>query len=85
MQEHGVNYNEIFSPGVKMTTLRLLLSVVATEDIELEQLDVKMTFLHGDLEEDIHMSQLAGFTTTGDEGHIAHKLKKSLYGLKQAT
>ena len=53
--------------------------------LELEQLDVKMTFLHGDLEEDIHMSQLAGFTTTGDEGHIAHKLKKSLYGLKQAT
>ena len=57
MQEHGVNYNEIFSPGVKMTTLRLLLSVVATEDIELEQLDVNMAFLHRDLDKrHLHVS-----------------------------
>ena len=58
-QEHGVNYDEIFSPVVKMTTLRLLLGVVVTEDVELEQLDVKTTFLHGDSDEDIYMSQPA--------------------------
>ena len=79
-QEHGVDYDEIFSPVVKMTTLRLLLGVVATEDLELEQLDVKMTFLHEDLEEDIHMSQPAGFLATGEESHLICRLKKSLYG-----
>ena len=56
---------------------------MATEDLELEQLDVKTTFLHGDLEEDIYMSQPTGFTVTREEGHLVCKLKKSLYGLKQ--
>ena len=83
-QEHRVDYNEIFSPIVKMTTLRLLLGVVATEDLMLEQLDVKTTFLHGDLEENIYMSQLEGLKTTGEEFHHVCRLKKSLYGLKQA-
>ena len=68
-QEHGVNYDEIFSL-VKMTTLRLLVGVVATEDLELEQLDVKTTFLHGDLEEDIYMSQPAGFSATWEKSHL---------------
>ena len=82
-QEHGVDYDKIFSPVVKMTTLRLLLGVVMTEDLVLDQLDIKTTFLHGDLE-DIYMSQSAGFTATGEESHLVCQLKKSLYGLKQA-
>ena len=69
-QEHGVDYDEIFSLVVKMTTLWLLLGVIATQDLELEQLDVKTAFLHGDLEEDIYMSQLAGFSVTGEESHL---------------
>ena len=64
-QEQGVNYDEIFSLVVKMMTLRFLLGIVATEDLELEQLDVKTTFLHGDLNEDIYMSQPVGFTMMG--------------------
>ena len=67
-QEHEVDFDDIFLLVVKMTTLRLLLGVVATEDLELKQLDVKTTFLHKDLEEDIYMSQPAGFTTAGEEG-----------------
>ena len=58
-----------------MTTLKLLLRVVATDDLELEQLDVITTFLHGDLEEDMY---------TGEESHLVCRLKKSLYNLKQA-
>ena len=53
-------------PVVKMTTLWLLLGVVATEDLELEKLDVKTTFLRSDLEEEIYMSQPIGFMVTGE-------------------
>ena len=67
-----------------MTTLQLLLGVVETEDLELEHLDVKTAFLHGDLEEDIYVSQPAGFTVMGEEGHLVCQLKKSLYSLNQA-
>ena len=66
-----------------MSTLRLLIGIVETEDLDLEQLDVKTTFLHGELE-DIYMSQLAGFLVTGEKSHLVCRLKKSLYGLKQA-
>ncbi|GJV06414.1 retrovirus-related pol polyprotein from transposon TNT 1-94 [Tanacetum coccineum] len=48
-QKQGVDYNEIFSLVVKMTTIRLVLSIVATENLHLEQLDVKTSFLYGDL------------------------------------
>ena len=84
-QEHGVDYDEIFSPVVKMTTLWLLLKVVAIEDVELEQTDIKTTFLHGDLDEDIYMFQSVGFTTTREESHLVYRLRKNLYDLKHAS
>ncbi|KAG6733210.1 hypothetical protein I3842_01G215700 [Carya illinoinensis] len=61
----------------------MVLAMVATEDLFLEQLDVKTTFLRGDLEEDIYMHQAEGFVVQGKEGSVC-RLKKSLYGLKQA-
>ena len=66
-----------------MTTLRLLLGV-ATEDLELEKLDVKTTFLREDLEEEIYMSPV-GFSATGEKSHLVCQLKKILHGLKQAS
>ena len=54
-QKKGIDFDEIFSPIVKMTSIRTILSLVAAEDLNLEQLDVKTTFLHGDLEEEIYM------------------------------
>ncbi|GKC16355.1 retrovirus-related pol polyprotein from transposon TNT 1-94 [Tanacetum coccineum] len=65
--------------------LRLVLSIVATENLHLEQLDVKTSFLYGDLDEDIYMTQLGGFQSAGKEENLVCKLKKSLYGLKQAS
>ncbi|MCO5577948.1 hypothetical protein L7F22_031785 [Adiantum nelumboides] len=56
-QKKGVDFDEIFSPVVKMTTLRLVLGLVAIEGLELNQMDVKTAFLHGDLEEDVYMVQ----------------------------
>ena len=57
--------------------------MVAIENLHLEQLDVKTVFLHGDLEEDIYLIQLEGFSVQGQENLVC-KLRKCLYGLKQA-
>lgn len=82
-QKKGIYFNEIFSSVVKMTYLRTILSLVAMEDLHLEQLDVKKTFLHGDLEEEIYMDQPQGYEVKGKEEFVC-RLKKILYGLKQA-
>ena len=82
-QKKGIDYSEIFSPVVKLTTIRVVLGIVAAENLHLEQLDVKTVFLHGELEEEIYMQQPEGFEIQGKEKQVC-KLKKSLYGLKQA-
>eukprot|EP00253_Pinus_taeda_P023170 PITA_23170 len=82
-QKKGIDFDEIFSPVVKMTSIRTILSLVGVEDLHLEQLDVKTTFLHGDLEEEIYMQQPQGYEVKGKEKLVC-RLKKSLYGLKQA-
>ena len=79
--KQGIDFDEIFSLVVKMSSIRVVLRLVASLDLELEQLDVKITFLHGDVKEEIHMDQLEGFKVKRKE-HMVCKLKKSLYGLK---
>ena len=54
-QKKGIDFDEIFFPVVKMTSIRIILSLVMVEYLHLEKLDVKTSFLHGDLEEDIYM------------------------------
>ncbi|GJX74919.1 retrovirus-related pol polyprotein from transposon TNT 1-94 [Tanacetum coccineum] len=83
-QKQRADYNEIFSPVMKMTKIMLVLSIVASEDLYLEKLDVKITFLHGNLDEDIYMAQPEDFQSAGKEENLMCMLKKSLYGLKQA-
>ena len=83
-QKEGIDYNEVFSPVVKHSSIRILLALVAQFDLELVQLDVKTAFLHGDLEEEIYMTQPEGFKVAGKENWVC-KLKKSLYGLKQSS
>jgi hypothetical protein len=56
-QKKGIDFDKIFSPVVKMNLIRIILCLVAVEDLHLEQLDVKASFLHGDLEEEIYMQQ----------------------------
>ena len=57
------------------------MSLVATFDLEIEKMDVKTSFLHGDLEEEIYMKRLEGFIVKGKE-ELVCRLKKYLYGLK---
>ncbi|KAG8486717.1 hypothetical protein CXB51_020156 [Gossypium anomalum] len=82
-QVPGVDFTDVFSPVVKHSSIRALLGIVAMHDLELEQLDVKTAFLHGELEEDIYMQQPEGFTVSEKEDYVC-LLKKSLYGLKQS-
>jgi ATP-binding cassette subfamily B (MDR/TAP) protein 1 len=55
VQKKSIDFDEIFSPIVKMISIRTILSLVVVEYLHLEQLDVKIAFLHGDLEEEIYM------------------------------
>jgi len=56
-QISGVDYNDVFSPVVKNSSIRTFFSIVVMHDLELEQLDVKTAFLHEELEEEIYMDQ----------------------------
>ena len=76
----GIYFGDIFSPVAKVTSIRLLLSVAATFDFEVEQMDVKRAFLHEDLEEEICMKQPEGFAVKG-KTELVCKLKKSMCGL----
>jgi hypothetical protein len=55
-----MDFNEVFSPVVRHSSVRVLLAIVALYDLDLEQLDVKTAFLHGELEETIYMHQPEG-------------------------
>ena len=82
-QKKGIDYLEIFSPVVKMSIIKLVLGMVVAENLHLEQLNVKMAFVYGDLEEDIYMIRPEGFIVQGQENLVC-KLRNNLYGLKQA-
>ena len=79
----NLGHVEYFLLFVKMTSIRTILSLVVVEYLHLEQLDVKIAFLHGNLEEEIYMQQPQGYEVKGKDNLVC-MLKKSLYGLKQA-
>ena len=83
-QKENINYKETFSPVSKKDSPRIIIALVAHYDLELHQMDVKTAFLNGSLEEKVYMDQPEGFSIEGKE-HLAYKLKKSIYGLKQAS
>ncbi|KAH9663756.1 retrovirus-related pol polyprotein from transposon RE1 [Citrus sinensis] len=80
-QTAGVDYSEIFSPVVKSSTVRVILSLAVMQGWNVRQIDVNNAFLNGDLIEDVFMQQPEGFVSEG--GYVC-KLNKALYGLKQA-
>ncbi|PKU71144.1 Retrovirus-related Pol polyprotein from transposon TNT 1-94 [Dendrobium catenatum] len=82
-QEHGLDYEETFSPVAKLPTIRVLFTVALYNGWQVQQLDVTNAFLHGSLEETVFMRQPKGFEDTMSPDHVCC-LKKAIYGLKQA-
>ena len=82
-QREGIDYNETFSPVSCKDSFRIIMALVAHYDLELYQMDIKTTFLNGDLEENVYIAQPKGFVVKGKE-RMGCRLKKLIYGLKQA-
>ena len=91
-QQHGVDYEETYSPVMKYKTLRILLTLVARYNWQLEVMDVQTAYLHADLQETVYMQQPEGCerhdTQHANGGDVTRPLvcllKKALYGLKQS-
>ena len=82
-KEHGLDYNETFSPVVKLITIHIVLSVDGSQRWHFRQLNVSNAFLHGNLNETVYMLQPQGFKSKEFPNYVC-QLRKSLYGLKQA-
>ena len=81
-QKYGFDYTETYSPVARHDSIRLVLAIVAQEDLEMRHFDVRTAFLYGSLSEEIYMEQPPGYVKDRDK---VCRLRKSLYGLKQAS
>nr|GEV03136.1 hypothetical protein [Tanacetum cinerariifolium] len=83
-QTYRVDYEETFSPVDDIRAIRILIAIAAFFDYEIWQMDVKIAFLNGYLDEDIYMVQPEGFVNPNHPRKVC-KLQRSIYGLKQAS
>jgi hypothetical protein len=83
-QVEGVDFTETFAPVAKMNSIRVLLSIANTYDLELQHADVDTAFLYGDMDTELYMEQPTGIIEPGKD-HLVCKLKKCLHGTTQAV
>ena len=82
-QKYGIDYNETFSPVVRLLSIRTLLAYAVHNNMLIHQMDVVTAFLNRQLDEEIYVLQPDGYDAPGEQ-HLVCKLKKSIYGLKQS-
>ena len=83
VQRHGIDYDEVFAPVARVETIRMVIALAASKNWEIHHLDVKTAFLHGELKEEVYVTQPEGFVIKGEETKF-YRLHKALYGLRQA-
>nr|GEY37833.1 retrotransposon protein, putative, Ty1-copia subclass [Tanacetum cinerariifolium] len=83
-QTPGIDYEETFSPVADIRAIMILIAIAAYYDYEIWQMDVKITFLNGYLNEEVYMEQPKGFVNPKYPNRVC-KLRRSIYGLKQAS
>jgi hypothetical protein len=83
IQKEGEDFFDTYSHVARLTTIHVLLSLAASHGLLVYQMDVKIAFLNGELEEKIYMTQSDGFVVKGQDDKVC-KLQKSSYGLKKA-
>ncbi|KAL8120428.1 hypothetical protein AgCh_017563 [Apium graveolens] len=84
LQQPGRDFVDTFSPVIKPATIRIVLCIALSRNWQLRQLDINNAFLHGTLHEDVYMLQPPGYIDT-QHPHYICKLKKAIYGLRQAS
>nr|GEV33285.1 retrovirus-related Pol polyprotein from transposon TNT 1-94 [Tanacetum cinerariifolium] len=82
-QEEGIDFEESFAPVARIEVIRIFIANAASKNMTIYQMDVKTTFLNGELKEKVYVSQLEGFVNPDHPTHV-YCIKKALYGLKQA-
>jgi hypothetical protein len=82
-QVEGIYYEEIFPSVARYTSICTIIALVASMGWKLNQMDVKTIFLNGEIEEEVYIEQPKGFVIHDEKSHV-YRLKKSMYGLKQA-
>ena len=78
----GIDYEETFAPVARYTSIRTIIALAASMGWRLHQMDVKTTFLNGEIEEEVYVEQPEGFVIHEQKSHVC-RLKKALYGLQQ--
>ena len=81
-QVEGVDFNETFAPTCRPETFRTVLAIAASRKVSIEQMDVKSAYLHSEIQEEIYLKQSEGFAKGNN---LVCKLRKSIYGLRQAA
>ena len=82
-QRYEIDFTDVFAPVARMETIRVLLALASVFGWEVHHLDVKLAFLNGEISEEIYVKQPEGYEIHGKEHHV-YKLRKALYGSKQA-
>nr|GFC32378.1 copia protein [Tanacetum cinerariifolium] len=82
-QEEEIDYEEVFTPVVRIEAIRLFLAYASFMGFIVYQMDVKSAFLYGTIDEEVYVMQLLGFQDPEFPNKV-YKVEKAMYGLHQA-